>query len=60
MLIWTPILAIIFLGEQITEKELGGLVLTGIGTLLVQMRTFPYSGRNKNGELYSQTKGVKQ
>ena len=38
MLIWIPILAVIFLGEQITEKELLGLILAGIGTLLVQLR----------------------
>jgi drug/metabolite transporter (DMT)-like permease len=38
MLIWIPILAVIFLGERITEKELIGLALAGIGTLLVQLR----------------------
>lgn len=38
MLIWIPILAVLFLGEQITAKELAGLVLAGIGTLAVQLR----------------------
>lgn len=38
MLIWIPILAVIFLGERVTEKELIGLILAGIGTLLVQLR----------------------
>jgi drug/metabolite transporter (DMT)-like permease len=39
MLIWIPILAVLFLGETITEKELSGLVLAGLGTLLVQLRS---------------------
>lgn len=38
MLIWIPILAMLFLGERITPKELLGLVLAGLGTLLVQLR----------------------
>jgi drug/metabolite transporter (DMT)-like permease len=38
MLIWIPILAVLFLGETITEKELLGLILAGLGTLLVQLR----------------------
>jgi drug/metabolite transporter (DMT)-like permease len=38
MLIWIPILAVIFLGERITKKELIGLALAGIGTLLVHLR----------------------
>ena len=38
MLIWIPILAVVFLGESITVKEIIGLVLAGIGTLIVQMR----------------------
>lgn len=38
MLIWIPILAILFLGETITPKEIVGLVITGVGTLLVQLR----------------------
>lgn len=38
MLIWIPILAILFLGETITAKEIIGLVITGAGTLIVQLR----------------------
>ena len=38
MLIWIPILAVLFLGERITEKELLGLALAGLGTLFVQLR----------------------
>jgi drug/metabolite transporter (DMT)-like permease len=38
MLIWIPMLAIIFLGESITGKELIGLVFAGVGTLIVQLR----------------------
>ena len=38
MLIWIPILAIVFLGEHITTKEWIGLIAAGIGTLIVQMR----------------------
>jgi drug/metabolite transporter (DMT)-like permease len=39
MLIWIPILAVIFLDEQVTGKELLGLVAAGIGTLIVQLRS---------------------
>jgi drug/metabolite transporter (DMT)-like permease len=38
MLIWIPILAIIFLGETITGKEFVGLIVAGVGTLIVQLR----------------------
>lgn len=38
MLIWIPILAIVFLGETITGKEILGLVVAGFGTLIVQLR----------------------
>ncbi len=38
MLIWIPILAILFLGENLTGKELLGLVVAGLGTLIVQLR----------------------
>ncbi|HET9587180.1 MAG TPA: EamA family transporter [Anaerolineales bacterium] len=38
MMIWIPIFAVIFLGETITGKELGGLIAAGIGTLIVQLR----------------------
>lgn len=41
MLIWIPILAIIFLDETIAAKEIIGLVITGIGTLIVQLRKSP-------------------
>jgi drug/metabolite transporter (DMT)-like permease len=37
-MIWIPIFAILFLGETITGKEIIGLVITGIGTLIVQLR----------------------
>ncbi len=39
MLIWIPILAVLFLGETISGKELAGLVVAGVGTLLVQLRS---------------------
>jgi drug/metabolite transporter (DMT)-like permease len=38
MLIWVPILAVIFLDERITRKEIMGLIVAGIGTLIVQLR----------------------
>lgn len=38
MLIWIPILAVVFLGEQVTLKELAGLAAAGLGTLIVQLR----------------------
>jgi drug/metabolite transporter (DMT)-like permease len=38
MLIWIPVLAVLFLGERITGKEAAGLVVVGIGTLFVQLR----------------------
>lgn len=41
MMIWVPILAYLFIGENITSKEILGLVVTGIGTLIVQLRKFP-------------------
>lgn len=41
MLIWIPVLAVIFLGERMTIKEIAGLVLAGLGTLLVQLRRPP-------------------
>ena len=45
MLIWIPILAVIFLGETITTKEVFGLIVTSLGTLIVQLRKLPV---NKN------------
>ncbi len=41
MMIWIPILAVIFLGESITGKEILGLLVAGMGTLLVQLRRPP-------------------
>jgi drug/metabolite transporter (DMT)-like permease len=41
MLIWIPLLAVLFLGERLTFQEVIGLVLVGIGTLIVQMRRLP-------------------
>jgi drug/metabolite transporter (DMT)-like permease len=38
MLMWVPILAVLFLGESITAKELLGLIMAGAGTLIVQLR----------------------
>ena len=38
MLIWIPILAVVFLDEQVTNKELVGLAAAGVGTLFVQLR----------------------
>jgi drug/metabolite transporter (DMT)-like permease len=38
MIIWIPVLAVLFLHERITIKELLGLVVVGAGTLLVQLR----------------------
>jgi drug/metabolite transporter (DMT)-like permease len=38
MLIWIPILAVIFLQEQVSTKEVIGLVVVAIGTLFVQLR----------------------
>jgi drug/metabolite transporter (DMT)-like permease len=38
MLIWIPILAVVFLDERISSKELLGLVAAGVGTLIVQLR----------------------
>jgi len=39
MMIWIPIFAIIFLGETMTGKEVIGLIIVGIGTLTVQLRS---------------------
>lgn len=41
MMIWIPVLAILFLGETVTPKEVLGLVVTGLGTLIVQLRKRP-------------------
>jgi drug/metabolite transporter (DMT)-like permease len=39
MLIWIPILAVVFLNERVSSKELAGLVVAGVGTLIVQLRS---------------------
>ena len=44
MLIWIPIFAVVFLGEIITGKEIIGLFVVGVGTLVVQLRRLPQSG----------------
>lgn len=41
MMIWIPVLAVLFLNETVTPKEVIGLVVTGIGTLIVQLRRRP-------------------
>ena len=38
MLIWIPILAVIFLDETITGQELLGLAAAGVGTIIVQLK----------------------
>ena len=38
MLIWIPILAVIFLQEQVSSKELIGLLVVAVGTVIVQLR----------------------
>jgi len=38
MLIWIPILAVIFLGERIAPREVVGLAMAAVGTLIVQVR----------------------
>jgi drug/metabolite transporter (DMT)-like permease len=38
MIIWVPVLAVVFLGETIGIRGVIGLVLVGVGTLIVQLR----------------------
>ncbi len=38
MLIWIPVLAVLFLHERVTAKEVFGLVVAGVGMLIVQLR----------------------
>jgi drug/metabolite transporter (DMT)-like permease len=38
MLIQIPVLALLFLGEQITWREGIGMVLAGVGIIIVQLR----------------------
>lgn len=49
MLLWVAIFAVIFLGETITSREMLGLVATGLGTIIVQLRRT--SAKNKSKEL---------
>ncbi len=46
MLIWVTVFALIFLQETITARQLIGLVATGLGTLIVQLRTKNLHGKN--------------
>jgi drug/metabolite transporter (DMT)-like permease len=39
MLIWIPILAVVFLDEAVSGNELLGLVAAGLGTLIVQLKS---------------------
>lgn len=41
MMIWIPILAILFLGEHLDPKGALGLIAVGIGTVIVQLRGWP-------------------
>jgi drug/metabolite transporter (DMT)-like permease len=45
MLLWIPILAVLFLGETLTPQQVLGLVAVGAGAVLVQLR-----GRAGEGE----------
>ena len=38
MILWIPILAVVFLGERISPQGIVGLVLVGLGTLIVQLK----------------------
>lgn len=38
MLVWIPMLAVLFLGEHLSVKEILGLIAAGVGTLVVQLR----------------------
>lgn len=38
MLIWVAVFAVIFLHERITARQLVGMLVTGIGTVIVQLR----------------------
>ena len=41
MMIWIPVLAVVFLDEHISLKEGIALVVVGVGTLIVQLRQKP-------------------
>jgi len=47
MLVWIPLLAVIFLKENVGPKEIAALFLVGLGTLAVQVKRFRPSGRYK-------------
>lgn len=49
MLVWVAIFAVIFLGETINTQEMMGLVTTGVGTIIVQLRRA--SAKNTTEEL---------
>jgi drug/metabolite transporter (DMT)-like permease len=38
MIIWIPVLAVLFLGEELSLKQVIGLIAAGAGTMLVQLR----------------------
>jgi drug/metabolite transporter (DMT)-like permease len=38
MQIWIPILAVLFLGESLNARQVAGMTLALIGTLLVQLK----------------------
>jgi drug/metabolite transporter (DMT)-like permease len=53
MLIWIPILAIMFLDEHVSGKEVLGLVAAGVGTLFVQLkspRSIPWLRQQQSAE----------
>ena len=52
MMIWIPILAILFLDETITAKEVVGLIVTGLGTLIVQLRKLPTVNKQNTPPTY--------
>ncbi len=41
MLVWIPVLAVLFLGEKVNAREVVALVVVGVGTLVVQLRQIP-------------------
>jgi drug/metabolite transporter (DMT)-like permease len=52
MLVWVAIFAVIFLGETLTPRELIGLVATGIGTIVVQLRARAQTENRENRKLH--------
>ena len=41
MLIWIPVLAVLFLGERVNAREILALLVVGVGTLVVQLKRVP-------------------